>query len=174
MLGSLLISGHECCRIGGLSVLLPEGPGVIFRAASALWILLSSAVAPLQAASEEQERADKRLLFLTHAGLYKHASLGPAEQAVAELGVDGEFDVTTLAGYKQPTGDLDLAIITAEYLAQFDGLMMITNGNLPLAASQMIATKSASRDSMPPTRAMSIATSRVRLDSDESFSTSLR
>ena len=28
----------------------------------------------------------KKLLFLTHAGLYKHTSLGPAEKAVIELG----------------------------------------------------------------------------------------
>ena len=68
------------------------------RAASAFWILLLFAVAPQQAVSEEQDGARARLLFLTHAGLYKHASLGPAEQAVTELGVDGEFDVTTLEG----------------------------------------------------------------------------
>ncbi len=35
--------------------------------------------------------APKRLLFLTHAGLYKHTSLGPAEVAVTELGKTGGF-----------------------------------------------------------------------------------
>src|SRR4051794_15492810 len=33
-----------------------------------------------------QAPSRKRLLFLTHAALYKHASLGPAEAAVAEYG----------------------------------------------------------------------------------------
>ncbi len=40
-------------------------------------------------------------LFLTHAGLYKHTSLGPAEKAVIELGKAGGFDVTTVERYKQ-------------------------------------------------------------------------
>jgi hypothetical protein len=42
----------------------------------------------------------KRLLFLTHAGLYKHPSLGPAEQAVIAMGKTGGFAVTTVEGYK--------------------------------------------------------------------------
>jgi len=49
----------------------------------------------------ERQTARKKLLFLTHAGLYKHTSLGPAEQAVIELGKTGGFDVTTVEGYKQ-------------------------------------------------------------------------
>ena len=36
------------------------------------------------------------LAALTHAGLYKHPSLGPAEKAVAELGKAGGIDVTTV------------------------------------------------------------------------------
>ncbi len=82
---------------------------------------------------------DKRLLFLTHAGLYKHASLGPAERAVTEWGADAGFEVTGLQGYLQESSDLDLSVITAEYLAQFDGLMMFTNGNLPLDDAQRLA-----------------------------------
>ncbi len=84
----------------------------------------------------QEETAPKKLLILTHAGLYKHASLRPAETAVTELGKGGGFEVTTLEGYKQSPDNLDLSIITAEYLAQFDGLMMMTNGNLPLENSQ--------------------------------------
>lgn len=49
----------------------------------------------------EQPSAPKKLLFLTHAALYKHSSLAPAEKAVTELGKSGGFDVTTLEGYKQ-------------------------------------------------------------------------
>lgn len=80
--------------------------------------------------------ANKRLLFLTHAALYKHTSLAPAEKAVAELGTRGGFDVKTLEGYKQDSNAIDLSILTPEYLAQFDGLMLMTNGNLPLAPAQ--------------------------------------
>ena len=34
---------------------------------------------------------------------------------------------------------LDLSVIDAEYLSQFDGVMMMTNGNLPLTDSQKSA-----------------------------------
>jgi hypothetical protein len=44
------------------------------------------------------QAARKKLLFLTHAGLYKHSSLGPAEKAVTELGKAGGYDVTTVEG----------------------------------------------------------------------------
>jgi type 1 glutamine amidotransferase len=78
----------------------------------------------------------KRLLSLTHAALYKHASLGPAEAAVTEYGKTGGFDVTTLEGYKQDSAKLDMSFLTPEYLSQFDGLMLMTNGNLPLTDTQ--------------------------------------
>lgn len=78
----------------------------------------------------------KRLLFLTHAALYKHTSLAPAEKAVAELGARGGFDVKTLEGYKQDSSAIDLSMLTPEYLAQYDALMLMTNGNLPLAPAQ--------------------------------------
>ena len=83
-----------------------------------------------------QTPARKRLLFLTHAALYKHPSLGPAEAAVTEYGRSGGFDVTTREGYKQDSAALDLSFLTPEYLAQFDGLMLMTNGNLPLTLAQ--------------------------------------
>src|SRR5471032_2744976 len=83
-----------------------------------------------------QTAARKKLLFLTHAALYKHSSLGPAEQAVTELGKAGGFDVTTLEGYKQESAKLDLSFLTPSFLAQYDGLMLMTNGNLPLLDDQ--------------------------------------
>ena len=88
----------------------------------------------------------KRLLFLTHAALYKHSSLAPAEKAVAELGVKGGFDVTALEGYKQDSAKIDLSMITPEYLSQFDGLMLMTNGNLPLTGPQKRAIVDYVRD----------------------------
>src|SRR5262249_41507864 len=70
------------------------------------------------------------------AGLYKHPSLGPAEKAVTEIGKKGGFEVTTLEGYKQDADKIDLSMITPEYLARFDGLMLMTNGNLPMTEPQ--------------------------------------
>lgn len=78
----------------------------------------------------------KKLLFLTHAALYKHTSLGPAEKAVTELGKSGGFEVTTVEGYKQDSKQLDFSFFTPEYLNQFDGVMMMTNGNLPMSDAQ--------------------------------------
>jgi uncharacterized protein len=83
-----------------------------------------------------QTPSRKKLLFLTHAALYKHSSLAPAEAAVTEYGKAGGFDVTTLEGYKQDSAKLDMSFLTPEYLAQFDGLMLMTNGNLPLTDAQ--------------------------------------
>jgi type 1 glutamine amidotransferase len=83
-----------------------------------------------------QAPAKKRLLFLTHAGLYKHTSLAPAEKAVSELGQSGGFEVTTVEGYKQEASQIDLKFLTPEYLSGFDGLMLMTNGNLPLSEAQ--------------------------------------
>ena len=83
-----------------------------------------------------QAPARKKLLFLTHAALYKHSSLAPAEAAVTDYGKAGGFDVTTLEGYKQDSAKLDMSFLTPEYLAQFDGLMLMTNGNLPLTGMQ--------------------------------------
>ena len=83
-----------------------------------------------------QTPARKTLLFLTHASLYKHPSLAPAEAAVSEYGRSGGFDVTTREGYKQEPAELDMSFLTPEYLAQFDGLMLMTNGNLPLTEAQ--------------------------------------
>lgn len=90
----------------------------------------------LVAVGAEQAPARKKLLFLTHAGLYKHTSLGPAEKAVIELSKAGGYDVTTVEGYKQEAEKLDFAFLTPEYLAGFDGLMLMTNGNLPMTDAQ--------------------------------------
>jgi uncharacterized protein len=90
----------------------------------------------LAAVSVSAAQGNKRLLFLTHAGLYKHTSLGPAEKAVIELGKTGGFDVTTVEGYKQNPRQLDFSFLTPEYLNQFDGVMMMTNGNLPFSDAQ--------------------------------------
>jgi hypothetical protein len=83
-----------------------------------------------------QTPSQKKVLFLTHAALYKHSSLGPAEKAVAEWGRSSGFDVTTLRGYEQDSRAIDLSMLTPEYLNSFDALMLMTNGNLPLTPAQ--------------------------------------
>jgi uncharacterized protein len=99
------------------------------------FVVLAVALA-LPAAVTTQGGARKKLLFLTHPALYKHSSLPFAEKAVTEFGKTGGFDVTTLEGYKQETRAIDLSVLTPEYLSQFDGLMLMTNGNLPLTDVQ--------------------------------------
>jgi type 1 glutamine amidotransferase len=98
------------------------------------------AVTGLSAAASARATASqapiKKLLFLTHAALYKHTSLGPAEKAVTELGKAGGFEVTTVEGYKQDAKQLDFSFLTLDYLNQFDGVMMMTNGNLPFTDAQ--------------------------------------
>ncbi|MBS1817634.1 MAG: ThuA domain-containing protein [Acidobacteria bacterium] len=103
-----------------------------------LFVVLALAVALMPDATRAQTATGprKKLLFLTHAALYKHPSLEPAETAVTEWGRTAGFDVTTLRGFAQPSRSIDLSMLTPEYLNGFDGLMLMTNGNLPLSPEQ--------------------------------------
>lgn len=107
---------RHCCRLSAIAL--------------ALLLALPAAVRT-QAPPEP-----KKLLFLTHAGLYKHPSLEPAEAAVTAWGTTAGFDVTTRQGYKEDASALDMSFLTPEYLASFDGLMLMTNGNLPFTDAQ--------------------------------------
>ncbi|MCY4599393.1 MAG: ThuA domain-containing protein [Acidobacteria bacterium] len=78
----------------------------------------------------------KRVLVLTHNAFYKHDMLETLEHTVAELGERGGFEVTSLEGYKQDQDNLDLSMISAAYLSRFDGLLLATNGELPLDDGQ--------------------------------------
>ena len=108
------------------------------KRALAIVLLAVTGLSAQTASTSGQASADKpkKLLFLTHAALYKHTSLGPAENAVIELGKTGGYEVTTVEGYKQDPKQLDFAFLTPEYLSQFDGVMMMTNGNLPFSDAQ--------------------------------------
>ena len=99
-------------------------------------LLLALALAAFSVQLPAFSQGPKKLLFLTHAALYKHTSLGPAEKAVTELGKTGGYEVTTVEGYKQDPKQLDFSFLTPEYLNQFDGVMMMTNGNLPMTDAQ--------------------------------------
>ena len=118
-----------------------------YSPASTLWIACILAVAGSALLSERAaSQQPKQLLFLTHAGYYKHTSLEPAEAAVTSWGPRAGFEVTTVQGYLQDAESLDLSFLDAEYLSQFDGIMMMTNGNLPLTDSQKDALVDFVRD----------------------------
>ncbi len=107
------------------------------RLLTTLFAALSLVVLAVPLTSQTpQSGARKKLLFLTHPALYKHSSLEFAEKAVVEWGKTSGFDVTTLEGYKQNIRQIDLTQLTPEYLTSFDGLMLMTNGNLPLTDEQ--------------------------------------
>ncbi len=81
--------------------------------------------------SGQGAQARKKLLFLTHPGVGTgHASLPAAERMAIEYGQTGGFDVTVHEGYKT-AGNHDFSFLTMDYLNSFDGLMLLTNGDLP-------------------------------------------
>lgn len=99
----------------------------------------TQANASTQTGAAAQTQPRKKLLFLTYPGVAYHQSLDPAEQAVAELGKAGGFDVTVGPGRPKSldgADKVDLSYFTAAYLNQFDGLMMMTNGNPPFTEPQ--------------------------------------
>lgn len=102
-----------------------------------LALLTLGAVLTLPAPVGGQDTAArKRVLVLTHNAFYKHDMLETLERTVTELGERGGFDVTSLEGYRQEADRIDLSMISASYLEQFDGLVMVTNGELPLDDGQ--------------------------------------
>ncbi len=109
--------------------------------AGVLLVIVLTGLTGLAGTAAEPQPVRKKLLFLTHAGLYKHTSLGSAEKAVIELGKAGGFDVTTVEGYKQEAEKLDFSFFTPEYLAGFDGLMMMTNGNPPMTDAKNLKSR---------------------------------
>ena len=83
------------------------------RARTAVALVLAASCAAATLGGHAQAPPRKKLLFLTHAALYKHTSLAPAEKAVTELGARGGFDVTTLEGYKQETDKISVPRLCA-------------------------------------------------------------
>lgn len=89
--------------------------------------------------SAQEASPSKRVLVLTHNAFYKHDMLETLERTVRELGREGGFEVASLEGYRQDADAIDLSMISASYLAQFDGLLLATNGELPLDDGQRAA-----------------------------------
>jgi len=113
---------------------------------SLLWAAVLAGWMGASPALAQPSEPPKRLLVLTHASLYQHPSLGPAEQAVIEWGEDGGYEATGLGGYRQDREHLRLSMIDADYLRQFDGVLMFTNGNLPMNDGQRRALTEFVRD----------------------------
>ena len=107
----------------------------------ALVVAMALTVPPAPSAAVTQAPAGKRLLLLTHNTFYNHSNLADIERVVPEWGKAAGFSVTSLAGYKHTVNCtiaapcspdvVDLSMIDAEYLSQFDGIMVSTNGELP-------------------------------------------
>ena len=115
--------------------------------ASTLWIACILAVAGSALLSERAaSQQPKQLLSSPTPDTTNTRASGPAEEAVTSWGPRAGFEVTTVQGYLQDAESLDLSFISAEYLAQFDGIMMMTNGNLPLTDSQRAALVDFVRD----------------------------
>jgi len=99
---------------------------------------------PVATSTSGQAQAPKKVLVLTHAALTKHASIAVAEKALPELARIGGFEVTIHSDGRNAVGApsreevarMDFSFLTPSYLAQFDGLLMFTNGNLPITLDQ--------------------------------------
>jgi type 1 glutamine amidotransferase len=88
-----------------------------------------------------QAPAAKRVLLLTHNTFYNHSNLAAIEAVLPEWGKTAGFTVTSLEGYKQTTtcttqkpcdpSVVNLSMINAKYLSQFDAIVASTNGELP-------------------------------------------
>ncbi len=123
---------------------LPRLTSVI-AGAGAVGLMVCMIVTHCAIASELQVKAEsKRVLLLTHNTFYNHTNLEATETVVPEWGKTAGFTVTSLGGYKQTASCTrerpcdpsvaDLSMIDSKYLAQFDAIMVSTNGELPFTA----------------------------------------
>jgi type 1 glutamine amidotransferase len=122
---------------------MPQLKSVVWFAVLSVVVLSGGSLAP--ATSAQQSAAPrKKVLVLTHAALLKHASIPVAEKALPELAKMGGFDVTIKSDGRDAAGrpspeevsKMDFSFLTPSYLADFDALLMFTNGNLPITADQ--------------------------------------
>ncbi|MGE3511659.1 MAG: ThuA domain-containing protein [Vicinamibacterales bacterium] len=96
------------------------------------------------AAQQPAPPSGKKVLVLTHAALTKHASVPVAEKILPEMAKQGGFEVVIRNDGRESIGPpaagesdkWDMSFLTAEYLKQFDAVLMFTNGNLPLKPDQ--------------------------------------
>lgn len=109
--------------------------------AAAVTILLAPALATAQPVAAP---SGKKVLVLTHAALLKHASIPIAEAALPEIAKRGGFEVVIRNDGRAESGPpkpgevekWDMSFLNADYLKQFDAVLMFTNGNLPVKPEQ--------------------------------------
>jgi type 1 glutamine amidotransferase len=104
-------------------------------------VAASSTFSARLGAQEPRAAANKKVLIFTYPGVgapgsHGHASLPAAEEKTAEWGKTNGFDVTALKGYEPGVGKQDLSFFTPAYLNQFDGLIMMANGDIGLTQVQ--------------------------------------
>ena len=112
-----------------------------FRWAAVLVLVVIAGGSLATQAQQSAAGPRKKLLFLTYPGVgapgsHGHPSLPAAEAQTVEFGKSGGFDVTTLKGYEPGVGKQDLSFFTPAYLNGFDGLMLMTNGEIGLTPVQ--------------------------------------
>lgn len=106
------------------------------------FVLLTCAIALAAALAQPVgAQARKKVLIFTYPGVgapgsHGHASLPSAEKQTLEWGKTAGFDVTALKGYEPGVGKQDLSFFTPAYLNQFDGLIMMANGDIGMTAVQ--------------------------------------
>lgn len=86
-------------------------------------------------------QSEKRVLLLTHNTFYNHDNLASIEAVLPLWGTTAGFSVTSLEGYRQTASctrerpclpaAVNLSMINDGYLAQFDAIVVSTNGELP-------------------------------------------
>src|SRR5262245_56350317 len=129
-----------------LNYKLPESWGLAMRQITKpfMFAVLVFAVIAMSlgiGAQQPQTGARKKVLFLTYPGVgapgsHGHPSLVPAEEQAVAFGKAGGFDVTTLKGFEPGIGKQDLTFFTAAYLNQYDGLMLMANGDIGMTNVQ--------------------------------------
>ena len=102
-------------------------------------LLVLVALLFLSPPTSSQTPARKKLLFLTHATSSTQSGLGPAETAVVEYAKSSGFDVTTVKVFSRNSRQRELSLLTRDYLAHFDGLVLMTGTKLLLNTAQQPA-----------------------------------
>ena len=100
--------------------------------AGAFAFALAAAILP-NGVSAADAKARPKVLVFTHWMGFRHSSLPLGEQTIKEIGEkSGVYDTVGLQGYDQKKDTIDLSMITADYLKQFDALIFFTQGDPPL------------------------------------------
>ena len=91
-------------------------------------VLAGAAVAPLRPRAAQEPPRKGHLLYLTLSAGFKHDTVAPSRDIVAEIGRNsGAFDVTVTE---------DVSVFTEDNLKKYDAVMFYTTGELPMDGQQ--------------------------------------